>query len=164
MKQAVPAVPLLVLTVALAVIALSAWLVTLPVEVQTSHRDGATSAAGEVAREPVEPVGVFTAQAIQTSKGAVQNRSPFIADRSAFSRTPPRRPAPPPPEHKPELVGIFGKGEARAAMIVWKPGESAVNHTIGSSSPWGVVEAMAPDRVVFKNETGKKTLSLFGEE
>lgn len=158
MKQSVPATPLMLVGLAIAAIAASAWGLTQPVSMTIEAPAGATEMSERATNSST--VQLSSMPAASASMRDIQGRSPFVEDRSAYSRVI-ARPRPAAPTYQPELVGIFGKGDNRSAMIIWKPGDPATSHDVGSTTPWGTIQTMTSGVVQFANGDEVKTLRLF---
>ena len=91
----------------------------------------------------------------------ILGQSPFVSDRSAYSRSALQTPRPVEPELNPQFVGVFGSGTAISALVVWEPGQPAQSHGIGDETPWGVLTSVTSSRLVFEGEKGRKELELF---
>lgn len=91
------------------------------------------------------------------------SRSPFVMDRSAFSKFDPveQPPIPAAPEYDPEFVGSLGRGDDMRILVIWGPNQPAASHAIGDQTPWGVLVSASSTKLVFQDEAERRVLDLF---
>lgn len=88
----------------------------------------------------------------------VQHQSPFVSDRSAFSRTPAQVFQ---NELKPQFVGVVGRGSTLKAMVRWAEQDPVSTHSVGDKTPWGTLVSATSSQLVFNGEYGSRVLRLF---
>lgn len=159
MSRAIPLGPLVFGLAGIGLIGVSAYLMLdgKPEHPRTELLAAETSS-------PEEEVALLTYHDPVRARGFVDivlGKSPFVSDRSAYSRSAPQSPAPAEPELNPEFVGIIGRGEAISALVVWEPGQAAQTHVVGDQTPWGVLATATASKLVFEGEKGRKELELF---
>ncbi|MBO6689398.1 MAG: hypothetical protein JJ919_13040 [Henriciella sp.] len=91
----------------------------------------------------------------------VLGQSPFVSDRSAYSRDLPVVADASEPELNPEFVGVFGRGNSISALVIWEPGQSAQSHEVGDDTPWGKLISATSSKLVFEGDEGLRELKLF---
>lgn len=159
MSRAIPLGPLVFSLAGIGLMGVSAYLVLtgkpersrteLPAAETSSPEDGGTLLTYH---DPVRARGFVD---------IMLGQSPFVADRSAYSRNAPSVPEPVELELNPEFVGTIGRGDEINALVVWEPGQAAQTHMTGDETPWGVLVLATSSLLVFEGEKGRRELELF---
>lgn len=161
MNRAWPAIPLLMIVLGTGLFGFGVWVWFTPLVPQRALPDiPPVEAAAPDTVEPSAVPGAARKPAPIQQVPRLLAQSPYSPTREAFSRTPPR-PAPKAPEYQPSFIGVFGTGESARAMVIWKPGEPERTHAVGDQTPWGTLVSASGDRLVFRDGSTERTLTLF---
>ena len=163
MKRALPGWPILIGLVGLSLLGLGAWFLAASKTNAIELSPIAEAALGQsrTDAQSIEPARFAPSQ--QLAAG-IQTASPFAADHSPYSRVPVRA-APTEPDLKPELIGVLGTGETRAALIIWRLGEQASRYGLGDTTPLGQLIGIESSAVTIRSDAGEETrLTLFAQQ
>ncbi|MCH9752461.1 MAG: hypothetical protein K0U61_09625 [Alphaproteobacteria bacterium] len=159
MSRAIPLGPLVFALAGIGLMGVSAYLM-LTGKLERSR----TELSAAETSSPEEEGTLLTYHDPVRARGFVDimlGQSPFVADRSAYSRNTPSVPEPVEPELNPEFVGTIGRGDEISAFVIWEPGQAAQKHMIGDETPWGVLVLTTSSTLVFEGENGRRELELF---
>lgn len=159
MTRAWPAAPLLILLLGICAGMAALWLWVWPVRIalpppapgpvadSVPHLQDQTAAAPS--RFP--PVAHSTAELLAAP--------PFSSPRRAFSREIPAETAA--PQYDPRFIGLVRQGGKVSALVIWNSGEEERAHSPGEETPWGTLISAKGEALVFRDDTGERTLTLY---
>lgn len=160
MSRAIPLTPLVFALSGIGLMALSVYLMV-SADTETPH---ASISLTEKTAIPAPDIALLTYHDPVRVRGYVDivlAQSPFVSDRSAYSRIASQDNSPAEPEIRPEFVGTVGRGDGISALVVWQPGQPALSHSLGDETPWGILISATSSTLVFEGEKGRKELKLF---
>jgi hypothetical protein len=162
MNRAWPATPLLMIVIGTGLLGFGVWAWFTPLIPQRAmpYIPPIETAAPGTMDSPAAP-GTARKLAPTQQVTRLLTNSPYSPTREAFSRTPPRPPAPKAQEYQPQFIGLLGKGERARAMVIWKPGEPEKTHAVGDQTPWGTLVSASGERLVLRDGDTERTLTLF---